>query len=735
MEGATVSDPYLDLSRQDGPVDLKSACSPKILIVDDEPTNVRVLTDALSRDYDLIIATNASEAMDILEQGDKPHLILLDIMMPGTDGLQMCRNLKARPDLQHIPVIFITALSDLKSEERGFEAGAVDYIHKPIRLAAVRARVRTHISLSGMLDHMIALNQNLKKRIELLGNAGKPDTGLFESVFMATSEGIVLLDAHCKIVAVNAAFSRITGYSGKDVLNVSYASLNQHPDNLACPENILAHLAKHDHWTGELYNRRKSGQPYPELRTLSTIRSKNGEITHYISVFNDISGVKETEQRLEELTWRDPVTGLPNRALFLNQLVTVLKFCNHGNVSTAVLVVDIDNFRYINETYGFKCGDQVIKEFARRLRAAVFSDDSIARLSGDEFGIVLAPKQWSIDDAYRVILALYNRIQNTLTEPIQYGNNPGLRLEVTVGAALCPTESSDSPSSALQHAETAHRSAKVANRPIAIFEDSMSEKIRHQLQIESELNQAIEQDQLVLYAQPQLSPDRILYGLEILIRWHHPERGLLGPDEFIPHAENSRQIVKIERWVLRKTLEKMRELHHINPTLMCAVNISAKHFAEDDFVETVTNAVIASGFPSELLTLELTESVSANDLDTVVEKMEAIRSLGCTFSLDDFGTGYSSLSRLQRLPISEVKIDKSFMLSAPNNPMAANIVEMVVRIGETIGVRVVAEGVEAEAHAHFLSSRHPNVHLQGYFFGVPQPIEVFLESLAKHDTS
>ncbi|HDZ37237.1 MAG TPA: EAL domain-containing protein, partial [Marinobacter sp.] len=170
-------------------------------------------------------------------------------------------------------------------------------------------------------------------------------------------------------------------------------------------------------------------------------------------------------------------------------------------------------------------------------------------------------------------------------------------------------------------------------------------------------------------------------------------------------------------------------------TLMCAVNISAKHFAEDDFVETVTNAVIASGFPSELLTLELTESVSANDLDTVVEKMEAIRSLGCTFSLDDFGTGYSSLSRLQRLPISEVKIDKSFMLSAPNNPMAANIVEMVVRIGETIGVRVVAEGVEAEAHAHFLSSRHPNVHLQGYFFGVPQPIEVFLESLAKHDTS
>ncbi|WP_417512592.1 EAL domain-containing protein [Marinobacter sp.] len=727
-----MSDPYFDLSRLDEPVAFRPGYNPKILVVDDEPTNIRVLTGALGQDYDLIIATSAAEAMDILEQDNKPHLILLDIMMPEVDGLEMCRNLKARRDLQRIPVIFITALSDSKSEEKGFEAGAVDYIHKPIRLSAVRARVRTHISLSGMLDHITALNQELKRQLEQLDNFSQSDSNLFERVFMATSEGIILLDVSEKIIAVNRAFSRITGYSEKEVLNNSYVKLCRDIHTQLNLDSIRAHLIEHDHWSGEFHSRRKTGELYPELRTISTIRSENNEITHYVIVFNDISSVKETEQRLEELKWRDPVTGLSNRALFLNELSTVLKFCSHGNVSTAVLVVDINNFSYINETYGFKCGDQVIREFARRLRRAVFSDDSIARLSGDEFGIVLAPNRWTIDDAYRVILALYDRIQSSLTEPIQYEGSPDLHLQVTVGAALYPTESSDSPSSALQHAETAHRSAKAANRPIAIFEDSMSDKIRQQLQIESELNKALEQDQLVLYAQPQLSPDRVLCGLEILIRWNHPERGLLGPGEFIPHAERSRQIVKIERWVLRKTLEKMRELHSTNPTLRCAVNISAKHFAEDDFVAAVKDAVTHAGFPAELLTLELTESVSADNLDTVVEKMQAIRNLGCVFSLDDFGTGYSSLSRLQRLPISEVKIDRSFVLSAPDEPMNANIVEMVVRIGDTMGARVVAEGVETRAHADFLAARHPHVYLQGYFFGVPQPIEVFLEPPDSH---
>ena len=723
-----MSDPYFELPRENGSDSFRPGGSPRILVVDDEPTNVRVLTDALSQDYDLIVASSAPEAMNILEQGDKPHLILLDIMMPGTDGLQMCRNLKARRDLQHIPIIFITALSDSESEEKGFEAGAVDYIHKPIRLPAVRARVRTHISLNGMLDHITALNQALNEQLEQLNNSDQYNRNLFERVFMATSEGIILLDANNTIIAVNAAFSRITGYSEKDVLNASYAHLSKDTDTPLSLDSIRAYLADHDHWSGELHSRRKSGELYPELRTISTIRSHNNEITHYVIVFNDISSVKETEQRLEELKWRDPVTGLSNRALFLNQLGTVLKFCNRGKVSTAVLVIDINNFRYINDTYGFKCGDQVIREFAKRLSNAIFVDDSIARLSGDEFSIVLAPKRWTIDDAYRVVLALYGRIQNSLAEPIQNEYSPDLRLEVTVGAALYPTESSNSPSSALQHAETAHRSAKTANRPIAIFEDSMSDQIRHQLKIESELNRVLEQDQLVLFAQPQFSPDRVLCALEILIRWDHPERGLLGPGEFIPHAENSRQIVKIERWVLRKTLEKMSALHCINPTIQCAVNISIKHFAEDDFVEAVERALTNSGFPAELLILELTESVSADNLDKVVQKMKDIRSLGCSFSLDDFGTGYSSLSRLQRLPISEVKIDRSFVLSAPDEPMAANIVEMVVRIGETMGVRVVAEGVETHVHADFLASRHPHVYLQGYFFGVPQPIDVFLEA-------
>jgi len=734
-----VSDPLLTAYEGSSRSELIPGITPKVMIVDDEPGNISLLANALSNDYELVVATRAAEALALLDNNELPHLILLDIMMPDMSGLEMCQQLKRNRRLQHIPVIFITSLNDAAAEEQGFDAGGVDFIKKPIHLPAVRARVHTHISLRGKLDHMLSLHDELKKRVKKLSqmnwrlandqkNLGQTLAAkeLFESVFMATSEGIVLLDAQGLIIGVNSAFSRITGFCKDEVMGRSFQVLDKYSHQQGTSQQIFDHLRNNDHWSGEIYNRRKSGEVYPELRSISVTRSDEGEITHYISVFNDVSNLKETEQRLEELTWRDPVTGLPNRALFLGQLDTVLKFCKRGNVCTAVIVVDINNFRYINETLGFECGDRVIREFAKRLQGSMFEDDSIARLAGDEFGIALAPKHWDKDDAYRVILMLYERIQHCLVEPISNLAVADLRLEVTIGAALYPTDSSDTPMSALQHAETAHRSAKAEHKPIAIFQDSMSENIRRHLLMESELNRAIEQQELVLFAQPQFSPLKALSSLEVLVRWNHPERGIVGPGEFIPQAEQSRQIVKIERYVLEQALVNMVQLLAFHPYLRCSVNISAKHFAEDDFADTVVAIIEASGFPAYLLTLELTESVTVHDVATVVKKMDVLRQLGCEISLDDFGTGYSSLSQLQRLPITEVKIDRSFVLGAVNEPMSANIVEMVKRIGEAMGARVVAEGVETQAHADFLAHHHPDVYLQGYFFGVPKPMAEFM---------
>lgn len=714
---------------------LSSGVMPTVMIVDDEPVNVRVLADALRGDYELVIATDATKALDILAGGDIPHLILLDIMMPGIDGLEMCRRLKSQHHLRHIPVIFVTALSDIETEEKGFEAGAVDYIYKPIRMPAVRARIRTHISLRGMLDHMAGLNQTLREQLgkldqlnwQLKGQKKKlqmaeASNSLLERIYKASSEGIAVLSAEGLITSVNASFTRITGYQESEILGQDYTFLNGYIAGSKQRESIFKHLHGHDYWSGELYNRRKNGELYPELRTISAIRANDGKITQYVTVFNDITNLRQTEQRLEELTWRDPVTGLPNRTLFLDQLSTVLKFCHHGSVSTAVIVIDINNFRYINETYGFESGDWVIREFANRLKDSILSDDSIARLSGDEFGIVLASKRWSLDEAYREVLKLCDRIQNNLIKPVAANDGSGFQLVTTVGAALYPTDSCHSPSIALQHAETAHRSAKASNRTLAIFEDSMSEAIREQLRVETELNQAIENEELVMFAQPQLTPDLNHSGVEVLVRWEHPTRGLVGPGDFIPHAEKSRQIVKMERYIIQKSLALMCQHSRPESKLRCSINISAMHFSEDDFVPVIINVVQASGWPPELVTFELTESVMVQNVDLVIQKMEEIRKIGCSFSLDDFGTGYSSLSQLRRLPISEIKIDRSFIIDALEEKMSASIVEMVYRIGETMNVRVVAEGVETDEHARFLSSKYPKVHLQGYAFGRPKPL-------------
>ena len=711
---------------------------PRIMVVDDEPTNIHLLTDALAADYDIQISTSAREALALLEREPLPHVLLLDIMMPDMDGLTLCRHLKSRPQYQHIPVIFITSMADIETEEQGFQAGAVDYIHKPIRIPSVRARLRSHLSIKGMLDHMIELNDTLNTQLRQLEqmswrleqerrklSRAEASKNLFQRVFMATSEGIALLDSQGYVTAVNASFTRITGYLEEEVVGQYHEVLDGLAGRKDERERILEHLRHHDHWAGELFNRRKSGEIYPELRTISAIREDKGDVTHYVTVFNDITNLKETEQRLEELTWRDPVTGLPNRALFLDQLGTVLKFCHRGGVATAVMVVDINNFRYINETFGFECGDQVIREFAERLGEACFEADSIARLSGDEFGIVLAPRRWSMDDAYRVALRLFERLTASLEQPFESGCAGGMRLEVTGGIALYPTETSHTPSLALQHAETAHRTAKTEARALAVFEDAMSERIRQQLAVESELNQAIERDEILLYAQSQYCPAQNLAGIEILVRWQHPQRGLLGPGEFIPFAERSRQIVALERHIIRKTLATLGQICTPGAELRCSINLSARHVAEDDFLEAVSELVRASGYPPERVTFELTESVMVSDVVAVVARMEGLRALGCSFSLDDFGTGYSSLSQLRRLPIAEIKIDRSFVLAAIHETMAADIVEMVKRIGESMAVRVIAEGVETQEHADFLLARHPGVYHQGFLFGRPQPIETF----------
>lgn len=690
---------------------------PKILLVDDEPNNIRLLTASLQHDYDLMIASSPEAALQILQQ-EVPHLILLDVMMPGMNGFELCRRIKSMERLRNVPVIFITALSDDSSEELGFDLGAVDYIHKPFRLPIVRARIRTHLSLQGMLDHLRELRDELKQRIEEVErikgrlNDAVSARDLFERVFMSTSEGIMVTNADGDVVAVNQSFARITGYEEAEVLGQNPRLFKSGVHDEAFYDEMWQSIRRDGVWSGEICNRRKDGQRYPELRTISAVYGPDGEITHYVAVFSDISSLKQTQEQIDYLTWHDALTGLPNRLLMLDRLESTIRTCHRNNTITSLLIVDIDHFKAINESHGHVAGDQLLTAFAQRLQG------------------LLAPTTGDIDRASMNASETASRIHAAMQEPIEIEALGDVSIQCTLGIVMLPSAECDSATMALQHADTAHHRAKTEGAATLFFDDEMGRQARMRFELSCELAEAIRRDQLILYVQPQCAPDGTLTGAEALVRWQHPDKGLILPGEFIPVAEQSSLISRLEHWVLRNSLNLIRDIERSGHRVPLSVNISPRHFAEAGFVDEVLELLAQTQAHPARLVLEVTEGLMIDRFDAVIEKMGQLAAVGVGFSIDDFGTGYSSLSYLRRLPISEIKVDRDFVLDAPTDSMDAEIVAMINNLGEFIGLRVVAEGVETQAHAQFLSARFPNMHQQGFFYARPIPATQWLEQLS-----
>lgn len=738
-----MSDPFTELD-----LDVIDRSSPsslpmyRVLVVDDEPNNLRIISEALSTDYDVIVANDGPSALRILESGEQPQLIILDVMMPAMNGFDLCCRIKQMPGFRRTPVIFITALNDVESEEKGFQVGAVDYIHKPFRASLVRARVRTHLSFQGMLDRLLELNEELQTRLKELDQVNqtlekqsrellvtRSSKNLFERVFMSTSEGILLTDADARVIAVNRSFSRITGYSESEALGRNPRFLKSGMHDQAFYKTMWRCIHEEGHWTGEIYNRRKDGECYPELRTISAVHDDTGEITNYLAVFSDITSLKQTQEQVDFLTWHDPVTRLPNRMLLLDRLDNLLRYCHRSGDITALMVVDLNKFKAINESHGYLVGDQIVRELAARLKTCVAEDDTLARLGADEFGLALAPHTRSLDDASRCADEVVRRIQQAMMTPFTIEGAGTILLECSVGIVMIPSPEVDSAALALQHADTAHHLAKTEGEPVLFFEDSMGRSVRQRFRLESDLSRAIEGEELRLFAQPQIDPNGHCQGLEVLVRWDHPQEGLLPPGRFIPIAEQSSLIVGLERWVLRQSVALIAKLEQQGLAIRVSVNICPRHFREADFEAFVGDLIDAHGTPSGRLTLEVTEGLMIENTDLVIKKMKRVVERGAGFSVDDFGTGYSSLAYLRKLPIEEVKIDRAFVMHAPDDPMDAEIVATINNLGEFLGLRVVAEGVETERHAALLTGRFPGMHLQGYHFGYPEPAEALLKRL------
>jgi diguanylate cyclase (GGDEF)-like protein/PAS domain S-box-containing protein len=548
---------------------------------------------------------------------------------------------------------------------------------------------------------------------------------LLAGVFEHSAEAIMVSDRDNRILEVNKAFCRLTGYSAEEVRGKDPRLLSS---GRSAPEEYRAmwqSITSSGHWQGEIWDRRKDGSVYPKWLSISTMRAADGDIEHYIGSFVDISERKAAEEKISHLAHFDTLTDLPNRSNLQGRLDQVLASARRDGHRhpVAVMFLDLDRFKNVNDTLGHHVGDALLLEVSKRLTASVRESDVVARLGGDEFVVVLTGADAVA--AERVAA----KVLKALSQPCQIDGH-GLHTTSSIGIAVFPGDG-ETVEILMRNADAAMYHAKSAGRNnVQFFTASMNEAARDRRQLEEDLHLALQQGQFVLHYQPQIDALQRVFGTEVLLRWQHPEHGLVAPARFIPLAEDTGLIVPIGHWVLETACAQITAWATDARTreLQVAVNVSARQFRQADFVDQLRELLERSGAEPTRLKLELTESLVLDNVADTIAKMHAIKLLGVSFSMDDFGTGYSSLSYLTRLPLDQLKIDRAFVRRLPDNQSDAVIAQTIVTMGRSLGLKVIAEGVENEAQRQFLAN-HGCHGYQGFLFSRPLPVEAFEQFL------
>ncbi len=683
---------------------------PKILLVDDNPRNLLALRTILKgRDVELREALNGFDALSMCLE-EEFALILLDVQMPEMDGFEVCEQLRADPRTANTPVIFLTAAyKELGDKVRGYVAGATDYLAKPIEDHILKAKVQVFLKL-------YLQQRMLQENIQSLRIAA--------TVFDAR-EGMLVTDSHGAVLRVNQAFTNITGFSNEAVvgLNPRILSSGRHDPSFfaAMWESIRISGA----WEGEIWNRRKNGETYPEHLAITAVKDDQGTITNYVGTFTDISASKAAEDEIQSLAFYDPLTRLPNRRLLLDRLKQALASSVRSGKDGALLFIDLDNFKTLNDTLGHDIGDLLLQQVADRLTSCVREGDTVARLGGDEFVLVLVDLSEQDLDAAAQTEAVANKILTNLNRPYQLGQHD-YRSTPSIGATLFNNHQS-SLDELLKQADIAMYQAKKAGRnTVRFFDPQMQANIAARVALENGLREALDNNQFELYYQVQVDKASHPIGAEALIRWQHPGSGLISPAVFIPIAEETGMILPIGQWVLETACAQLKAWQKNAKTrnLVLSVNVSAKQFRQADFVEQVEANLQRHAVPSSRLKLELTESMLLENVEQTIATMQALKTIGIQFSLDDFGTGYSSLQYLKRLPLSELKIDQSFVRDLIHDSHDRSIVRTIIAMARGLDLDIIAEGVETEEQRQLLIAKGCKFY-QGYLFSRPIPIEQF----------
>jgi diguanylate cyclase (GGDEF)-like protein/PAS domain S-box-containing protein len=675
-----------------------------ILIVDDVPANLAVAVSYLeAHQFQVMVAQDGEEGIERARLVH-PDLILLDVMMPGLDGVETCRRLKSYETTRDIPVIFMTALADTSNKIAGFAAGAVDYISKPFQIEELLVRIKTHLSLRSAQQRVEAQNTQLRA------------SGIrYRRLFETAKDGIFLLDSESgRVTDVNASVVRMLGYGRDHFLNRKLCDVLPFTAIPACRIGLAAlqtsQAVAFDHWS--LQARDKSLVDVEFVG--STYQVEGSRITQ--CNLRDITARKHAEARIHHMAMHDALTGLPNRVLLQDRLTQAIALARRNRHSIAVLMLDLDRFKHVNDSLGHLVGDRLLKEVSARIKACLRESDIVARLGGDEFVIAL-PSVSGHQDIEQAV----HKVLTSLRHPFQMDDHE-IQISASIGIGQYPADG-ESPGDLLRAADVAMYTAKSKGRSThCFFTPELDVATQRRIALIGDLHNACARGEFLLHYQPQVSTvSGSIMGVEALLRWNHPIHGTISSAEFIPLLEETGLIVDVGNWVLKTAcLQNVAWQKEGLPPVRVSVNVSAHQFYRSDLVICVEEALRQSQMDPRWLDLELTESLTLDDSETTINIMHRLKSLGVALSLDDFGTGWSSLSCLRRFPLDRIKIDRSFIRDILSEPAAKAVVSSILDLAHNLGLSCIAEGVETEQQLEYMEMKKcPEI--QGFLYSPALP--------------
>lgn len=677
----------------------------KILVVDDVDHLRQRLCIHLRRfDCELFQAASGEEAVEVF-QSQQPDMVLMDVCMPGMGGLEATRRIKALAGDKWVPVILISGKTEDDDVSEGLNAGADDYLYKPIRPVLFKAKI------SALLR---SLNLSLER--EMLLNRLRIGASVFES----TQNGVMITDAGNNIIDVNPAFSDITGYSRDQVLGHNPRFLASGMTPLAVYQDMWQALQQRDFWCGNMFNRRKNGQVHQESISISVIRGENNPVTlHHVGVISRFNAQRD-----------DSVTGLPNRQLLIQKLHDMILEARYSETSGALVLVGLDRFKDINAALGFATGDLLLRETGQRLRQCLGPDDALFRIGGDEFAIVLTRLQHE-ERASELADAI---LQATAAPYLLAGQT--VHSTVSIGITLCPEDGNEAEN-LLRDADMAMRAAKQqGGHRLEFVQPDRLQAVKAHRHLVDDLRRAIAEEQFSLVFQPiwQLQTGR-LQKAEALIRWNHPQHGLISPAAFIGAAERSGLILEIGDWVWRQGLAALQRLHQCCGDFQLSINMSPQQLLSPEFdIQRHVEHLHTAELPGSAIVLEFTENLLMDKHSAVMHRLAEFRQAGIHLAIDDFGTGYSSLAYLDQFDFQFLKIDQSFVRASVLDHRKRALCQAIIAMGHTLGLPVIAEGIETDAQRGFLTEQGCDFG-QGYLLARPgslEDLEVLLKQSSKN---